>query len=394
MAHGRTGPDIVMTTRYVGASAIRAVTEHETHRTPDGSSAIDPLRSHLNEILHGPKTQQEAVDQLWDKGVKKPAKQAENPFVQIVISASPDFFRGDGQGPGEWDQEKLKAWKDATLAWLRKEYGRDLAHVSLHLDEETPHMHILLVPTYDKAPRKPGRIAKGESEVEFAARKAAAENAEPVRTVGRSSNAYWKRNYARRIARQSYHEAVAPLGLGYGKDFVGEDEPSPERKTTGAWVREQAAKVREDQVAISEKAAALENREKLLDAEKAAFSEKKKQHLETISIRSDEIKSARADVDAEKSALEAIRQDQDQREHRLDQREKGISAIIDRVKAVFGVMSKAMGIRLPAGIYDAMDALEGAVETHQKSQAPKRQITDPFLVAQAQEPADDPGPGL
>lgn len=394
MAHGRTGPDIVMTTRYVGASAIRAVTEHETHRTPDGSSAIDPLRSHLNEILHGPKTQQEAVDQLWDKGVKKPAKQAENPFVQIVISASPDFFRGDGQGPGEWDQEKLKAWKDATLAWLREEYGRDLAHVSLHLDEDTPHMHILLVPTYDKAPRKPGRMAKGETEAVFAARKAAAENAEPVRTAGRSSNAYWKRNFARRIARQSYHEAVASLGLGYGKDFVGEGEPSPERKITGAWVREQAAKVREDQATIKEKMASLEEREKLFASEKDEFSKKKKKHFQTLSIQTDKIANARADIKAEKSMLEDIRQDLDEREHNLDRREKGISAVIDRVKTVFSVMATAMGIRLPAGVYEAMDALEGAVETYQKSQAPKRQTTDPFSVVKAQKPADEPGPGF
>lgn len=48
MAHGRTGPDLVMNTRYVGASAIRAVSEHERRRTPDGSSDIDLARSHMN----------------------------------------------------------------------------------------------------------------------------------------------------------------------------------------------------------------------------------------------------------------------------------------------------------------------------------------------------------
>lgn len=394
MAHGRTGPDIVMTTRYVGASAIRAVTEHEMERTPDGSSAIDPLRSHLNEVLHGPRNQQEAVDNLWDKGVKKPAKQAENPFVQIVISASPGFFRGEGQGSGEWDPEKLQAWKEATLKWLRTEYGRDLAHVSLHLDEDTPHMHILLVPTYDKAARKPGRMAKGETEAAFAARKAAAENAEPVRTVGRSSNTYWKRNYARRIARQSYHEAVSSLGLGYGKDFIGEDEPSPERKETGTWVREQAAKVKEDQATIKEKMASLEEREKLLASEKDEFSKKKKEHFQTLSIQTDEIANAKADIKAEKVSLEGIRKDLDEREHKLDRREKGISAVIDRVKTVFSVISTAIGIRLPAGVYEAMNALEGAVETYLKSQNPTPKVTDPLSVAQAQKPTDESEPGL
>jgi hypothetical protein len=157
---------LVMTARYGGASEIRAVSEHERNRVPDGSSAIDPGRSHLNRILIGPRpvpgrrpisTQKEALDALYASGVKKPAKQAERPFVQMVLSASSGYFRAPGHGPGEWDPEKLRKWTAKTMRWLKAEYGVDVVHTSLHLDEDTPHIHVLIVPTYQKKPRRPGR---------------------------------------------------------------------------------------------------------------------------------------------------------------------------------------------------------------------------------------------
>jgi hypothetical protein len=109
MAHDRKGPDIVMTARYVGLREIHAVTEHEVNRDSDGTSAIDPSRSHLNEILHGPSTQTEAIEEMLKAGVKSPAKQSDTPFIQIVYSASPDYFRDEGEGAGTWNQEKLDA---------------------------------------------------------------------------------------------------------------------------------------------------------------------------------------------------------------------------------------------------------------------------------------------
>lgn len=269
MAHDRDGPDIVMTIRYAGASEIRAVTEHELNRTSDGSSAIDPARTHLNEVLHGPQTQQEAVQKMWADGVRKPTKQAEDPFVQIVLSASPEHFRDEGQGPGQWNEAKLKAWKDATMKWLRKEYGADLVHASLHLDEDTPHIHVLIVPTYSRKSRKPSRRKKsGETEAEFAERLAAWE-ADPgsTRTAGRSSSPYWSRMWCRLEARKSYHRALAKLGLGYGKDFVGVDEPSPEHKTTGKWVREQAAALADREAALDKREAELEQKRMVLAQE-------------------------------------------------------------------------------------------------------------------------------
>nr|CRY96462.1 hypothetical protein [uncultured prokaryote] len=243
MAHGRIGPDIVLNIRYAGTSEIRSVSVHEKKREPDGASAIDPERSHLNEVLDGTGTQWDALQQLWESGVKPPTAQAERPYVQMVISASPEFFRTGGHKAGQWDESRLKAWKEKTMQWLRDEYGDDLVHASLHLDEDTPHIHALIVPTYEKRPRMPGRPKRGESREAFEERRKQAENAFGVRTAGRSSCEQWSKRFARRTARQSYHGAVQGLGLGYGKDFIAENEPTPEHTPTGVWVREQAAAV-------------------------------------------------------------------------------------------------------------------------------------------------------
>ena len=55
---------------------------------------------------------------------------------------------------------------------------------------------------------------------------------------------------------------MSPLGLGYGRDFVEEGKPSPAHKTTGEWVREQAAAVAQEKARVDATAAAvIENAE-------------------------------------------------------------------------------------------------------------------------------------
>ena len=250
-------PKVVMNIRYVGMTKINSVSDHEKNRTPDGPSAIDPSRSHLNKVLLGPRTQADALKALWQTGVQKPAKQAETPYVQMVLSASPEYFRDPDHAAGQWSNDRTRDWMKKTAQWLKSEYGNDCVHISMHLDEDTPHIHALIVPTYEKKPRKPGRQKRGESLDDFETRKREAENAAPVRTVGRSSNEKWKKNFARHDARKSYHQAVEPLGIEYGEDFIGEARPSPAHKPTGTWVKEKAAQIVKDQKRIDQDRAEL-----------------------------------------------------------------------------------------------------------------------------------------
>jgi hypothetical protein len=68
--------------------------------------------------------------------------------VEILLTASPEYFRPDDPSLyGEYQVDKLADWTQATVRWLKREYGDKIVRAELHLDEATPHIHAYLVPT-------------------------------------------------------------------------------------------------------------------------------------------------------------------------------------------------------------------------------------------------------
>ena len=66
---------------------------------------------------------------------------------EIVLSASPNYFRpGRESMCGVFDLDKVKIWTVASLAWAERQWPDQLASMVLHLDEQTPHVHLLVVP--------------------------------------------------------------------------------------------------------------------------------------------------------------------------------------------------------------------------------------------------------
>lgn len=219
---------LVFNIRPAAASDVRNLSAHELHRTPDGNSAIDPERSHLNRVLLGPRTQSEALEALFASGVQRPTAQAEAPYIQIVIGASAEFFRpNDPEAAGTYDPERVEQFQREAMEWLKAKFGDDLLHVSLHLDETTPHMHVLVAPTYEKAARKPGRKKRGETDADFEARKREAAERPTIRTVGRRSNALLSAPNSFQTLRRSLADHLEPLGIEYGED-LRPDDPDPQ----------------------------------------------------------------------------------------------------------------------------------------------------------------------
>ena len=71
---------------------------------------------------------------------------------EIVLSASPSYFRpGRETMGGVFEVDKVKAWAVASLAWAKRQWPDQLASAVLHLDEMTPHMHLLVVPRVKSA---------------------------------------------------------------------------------------------------------------------------------------------------------------------------------------------------------------------------------------------------
>lgn len=238
---------------------------HERHRKPDGTSAIDPKRLHLNEVLHGnPEGPSASLKDFYAGGVKKPTQQAESPYLQIVISGSPEYFRPDDpKAAGTWDDDRMEAWRVRSEAWLKAEFGDDLVHVALHLDEDTPHMHALVAPTYEKKARKPGKQKRNETDAEFEERKRIAAEKPRIRTVGRASHETLSRRGSYQNLRERLAIAVADIGLEYGEDRTPD---APDGISTAEWVKRRGVQLKEEFAQLDQERAALRLQETALNA--------------------------------------------------------------------------------------------------------------------------------
>jgi len=70
--------------------------------------------------------------------------------VDGFLGASPEYFRPDAPDQyGSVNRERLDAWVDASVDWLKDRYGDRVINAVLHLDEATPHIQFLLLPLDD-----------------------------------------------------------------------------------------------------------------------------------------------------------------------------------------------------------------------------------------------------
>ncbi|MBD2607415.1 plasmid recombination protein [Scytonema hofmannii FACHB-248] len=70
---------------------------------------------------------------------------------EIFLSASPEYFRPDNPSKaGEWDEQLMWNFANASTKWLLENYGDKCVRAELHLDEATPHIHAYIVPINDK----------------------------------------------------------------------------------------------------------------------------------------------------------------------------------------------------------------------------------------------------
>lgn len=144
---------LVFNIRNNSRSGVKGLSHHCQFRTPDGKSKIDPSRSHLNRWLYGvepgTESQRQSIDKLlaaWMKrtGTKRPDKQAETPYITMVLGASADLMN---------DPKQVAKFNELCIGWLKEEFGDDLVCAELHLDETTPHIHAVVAPTYIKPKR-------------------------------------------------------------------------------------------------------------------------------------------------------------------------------------------------------------------------------------------------
>lgn len=112
--------------------------EHESHTNPD----IDYGKSSLNySIQCGAEHLEKRINQrISELNLKRRPRKDAVRLLDFVVTASPDDMRRFSSGQRQEFFQK-------SLDFLKKEYGsQNLMYCEVHLDEETPHVHIGFVP--------------------------------------------------------------------------------------------------------------------------------------------------------------------------------------------------------------------------------------------------------
>lgn len=134
---------------YIGREEYR---QDYTHKNSD----IDKERSHLNVTIgNSEKTLYRAWKNRLDKlDIKIPKKKNQNVMEQLLITASPDFFKNLGWDCGAakgWSREdiplEIKNYFNDALSFVREYIGREnILSATIHFDETSPHLHIDYIP--------------------------------------------------------------------------------------------------------------------------------------------------------------------------------------------------------------------------------------------------------
>lgn len=124
------------------------------HRTGNVDQVnIDGAMKHLNRCFMG-EGLAARIDALLPEKIRKDAVVA----VEVLLTSGPEFFDGI-----EKDRTKLSKnprfldWVQKTLNWAKNEFGGNLVDATLHMDESTPHIHLMAVPL-----TKDGRLCAKE----------------------------------------------------------------------------------------------------------------------------------------------------------------------------------------------------------------------------------------
>lgn len=243
IAGGRAKPHfVVLDVKRKSLSSLRGATAHE-NRTGGDLTHVDSERTHLNKRMayngHDDSPAKAIADYIKDKDIKIDARNT-TPITSFVLSASPEYFEMKGKEP---NKKKLDDWSRASMKWVLDEFGDDAVHVSLHVDEKTPHIHVHILPTYEKTTKhKTVRQASHHQHPAFKG----------------------KRSFEKVLDR--YSERMEPLGIHRGQKVP--EGARGTHKTARQWVNEMARRLsgQSQQVALlDEREKQVSRREKALD---------------------------------------------------------------------------------------------------------------------------------
>ena len=198
LRHGRKGR---------GWGELRQAAQHTMRDAPWLGNNVDLSRSGRNRVLAGTGDVVEDVRaRLAAVGVDpKPGQVVAR---ELLLTASSVHFAADGHSgrDGDFAPDRLDAWRDASMAFLKNEFTDNLCTVVEHVDEAVPHLHVWVTTTVHVEKKGRGRPRKDGTKAAITT--GWTMNHDKVMGSGKEAFA----------ARQDrYADAMAPLGLKRGQ---------------------------------------------------------------------------------------------------------------------------------------------------------------------------------
>lgn len=185
---------------------------------------IDSRRSNQNEILIDAlgfknASSENGYSNILEEYYKTAeAKQKGNSVkaMEFVLTASPEFFK-------QASPKQLDKWKAEQMLFAKKEFGDKLQFAILHMDETTPHIHLIVSVEEKKLVKYKNRYGSGEKiQTSLNARKFNREYLRDLQTRYAEQNKIFGLNRGLRNSKATHRtlqEFYSAVGIATKKDY-------------------------------------------------------------------------------------------------------------------------------------------------------------------------------
>lgn len=125
---------ILRTKRIKNYTAVSNMFKHNMRQK--FANNIDKEKSSLNKI-YVDKIMSSSDLKSYYENLEVKEKTNNTLAIELVLTASPEFF-------DNISKDKLEAWKQAQVDFLKNEYGKRLKFLVCHEDEKSPHFHAVI----------------------------------------------------------------------------------------------------------------------------------------------------------------------------------------------------------------------------------------------------------
>lgn len=314
------------------------VTEGETRKVevwvPDNAN---PKKTKGNMELISRKTENEdgiSYEMTLQQAVDKRIKEADiRPRIGQVTSLEM-IFSGSHDRMTAMSRKELKNWADDTVKWAKETWGEEnVVSASLHVDEKTPHIHMIVVPIVTGQSRRTSyQQNKGKSKKQYKIDHTKSRLC--VNEVYTTGKLY------------AYHDSYAKeVSSKYGMERGVRAEPGSKKKHTNSieYNRMLAAQAAEQQTLVAELT--------------ADYDEKKTTYQKDIQQLQEKQTSLSTALDEEQDKLTKAKSKTQKAEKESEEAEKKLAELNSRKTEIEKEITKLQGDK---------DTLSTAVEEEQR----------------------------